>query len=173
MKKYLPLLLLILPLFALAQIQAPSYPADKGRIHLDTTIQLDRFDQTAFLVAADGWFVSNFGGRRSRIVQKSPADFQAQGHWAFTTFLGGEGTSISCRAKFQLTPLPGNKLRVQFTDYRLEKNGGYWKDRHWITDKKVFRKNGTMRYVKGEFRTKTVQSMYAHLASLQQFLAGI
>lgn len=160
MKKMVFLALLLAPIFLAAQ---SSYPTKDGRLHLDTTITLRQSDRTALMAMADAWFSNNFKGKKSVVQHKDVDGFQATGHYAMPAYLGDEQTKFFCCFKMDIAFLDGGKARVQFYDYRLNKNGGYWKAEHWIGE-------GKKGYVKQEFRTKTVQSMYDYLASLQNSL---
>jgi hypothetical protein len=160
MKKMILLALVIAPLYLSAQT---GFPTKDGRLHLDTVIELRQSDRTKLMTLADAWFSNNFSGKKSEVLHKDVDGFKGIGNYAMNTFLGNGSTIFLCCFKMDITFLEGGKARVQFYDYRLNKNGGYWKAEHWIAE-------GKKGYVKQEFRTKTVQSMYDYLASLQNSL---
>lgn len=167
MKQTVLLALLLAPFFLSAQ---NGFPTKDGRLHLDTIIRVSTGDKAKLMTMADAWFMNNFKGKKSVVQHKDVDGFKATGHYAMPTFLGNSASTFLCCFKMDIAFLDGGKARVQFYDYRLNKNGGYWKAEHWIADQKAYKRNGELKYVKGEFRTKTVRSMYDYLASLQNSL---
>jgi hypothetical protein len=170
MKNSLFVLATVLPFCLSAQIKEPAYPAKNGRLHLDTTITLRNADKGKLVAMAGTWFSNNHQEAKAHIQRNDLDGMKAQGHYSFPTFIGNGPFSILVRCSIEIGYLPDGRVRVQFFDYRLLRNIGYRKDNRWFSDRKAFRRNGKMKYVAGEFRTKTIESMYRQLAELERML---